>query len=386
VGAKHYSGFYRRLPELEIMRILDRYILKSILGIFLGTVLTFAFLFILIDTFSNLEDFIEKKVGMETIIQYYLTFLPLIVVNTSTIAALIATLFTYSSLNGNNEIIAIRASGMNFWKITRPALIFAILISAFVFLVNERFVPRSSMINQDIKESKIKVTLSEKDKGRKIIENLSFYGLRNRLFFMDNFDPNTNEIKNITIIEHDENQQLKEKIVAHKGKWTGVAWKFFNCQITEYNSALPNMPGNVKIYPEKLMDMKETPQDLLRQRTDVNSMNIQQLKEYIRRFSGSGAVKTINNLHVNLHQKIAFPFRVFVIVLVGLPFVLMTGRRKAQTFTAIGIALAIGFLYYVLDSVGLALGRKGVLDPVLAAWMAPGLFLCTAAFIIKSKF
>ncbi len=46
------------------MRILDRYILKSILIIFAGTVFTFAFLFILIDLFSNLQDFIAKKCGV----------------------------------------------------------------------------------------------------------------------------------------------------------------------------------------------------------------------------------------------------------------------------------------------------------------------------------
>ena len=61
------------------MRILDRYILRSILGIFFGTVITFAFLFILIDTFGNLEDFIEKKVPLGIIFQYYLAFLPVFV-------------------------------------------------------------------------------------------------------------------------------------------------------------------------------------------------------------------------------------------------------------------------------------------------------------------
>ena len=368
------------------MRILDRYILRSITGIFIGTVVTFAFLFILIDTFGNLEDFIEKKVPLEVIAQYYLTFLPVVVVNTSTMACLMAVLFTYSSLNGNNEIIAIRASGVNFWKLTRPAMVFAAVISAFVFLVNERFVPQSSMVNQEIRETKIKVVLSEKDKGRPIIKNLTFYGLRNRLFFVDTFDPNTNEITGITIIGHDQNQTLREKIVALKGKWTGLAWKFFNCQVTEYNTALPNVPGDIKIYQEKLMDMRETPRDFLRQRMDVTSMNIQQLYEYIHRFAGSGAVKTINNLQVDLHQKIAFPLRTLIIVLAGLPFALMTGRRKAMTFTAVGIALIIGFLYYVIDAVGLALGKGGAVPPVVAAWIAPATFILIAWAAIKKNF
>lgn len=368
------------------MRILDRYILKSIFGIFLGTMFTFAFLFILIDTFGNLEDFIEKDVPFQIIVQYYMSFLPMILVNTATMACLISILYTYSNLNSHNEIIAVRASGMNFWRITRPAIIFTLVICAATFLVNERFVPQSSLINREIKESQIKVTLMDKTKGRPVIKNLTMYGLKNRLFFIDQFDPNTNELDGITIIGHDQNQVLREKIVALKGKWTGIAWKFYNAQITEYSAPSPNAGSELKIYPEKLMDIKETPQDLLRQRLNISAMNIKQLTGYIQRFSGSGAVKTITNLEVDLHQKIAFPFRTLLIVLVGLPFALLSGRRKALTFTAIGIAVAISFLYYVLDAIGLALGKGGAVHPIIAAWLAPFIFFLLAVFSIKKNF
>lgn len=369
------------------MRILDRYINKSIVGIFFGTVFTFAFLFILIDTFSNVQDFIEKDVPFNTIIQYYISFLPIIFTQTSPMALLIATLFTYSNLNTHNEIIAIRASGMNFWQITRPALGFALLISAIVFLVNEKFVPQSSIITQDIRQSKIKVIVSEKGKGRQPIKNLSFYGLKNRLFFIDLFDPNTSEITGITIISHDNNQNLLEKAVALKGKWTGITWKFYNVQVTTYNPNHPNIPGEVKIYDEKLMDIKETPKDFMHQRLNITAMNIRQLHDYIRLFSNSGAVKTINNLQVDFWAKIAFPWRNFVIILLGLPLVLMSvGKRRAATFTSIAIALVIGFIYYILDAVGLALGKGGAVAPWICAWIAPLTFLMAGLSIIFKKF
>ncbi len=368
------------------MRILDRYILRSIASIFIGSVVMFAFLFILIDTFGNLQDFIEKHVTWKIILQYYLSLLPMVLVNTATMACLIATLFTYSSLNSTNEIIAVRASGLNFWKITRPALIFALLVCALVFLANERFVPQSSLVNEEIRQNYIKITISDKSKGHQIIRNLTFYGLKNRLFFIDSFDPNTNELSGITIIGHDQNQNLREKIVALKGTWTGIAWKFYNCQISNYNTSQPNISGDIKIYPEKLMEIKERPIDFLKQRLDVNTMNIMQLHAYIKRFQNSGAVKTINNLRVDFHQKIAFPFRTLIIVLAGLPFALMTGRRKAVTFTSIGIAVVISFLYYVIDAVGLALGKGSGLPPMAAAWLAPGIFLSLGLILIKKNF
>jgi lipopolysaccharide export system permease protein len=370
------------------MRILDRYILKSILVIFAGTVFTFAFLFILIDLFSNLQDFISKNVALNVIVQYYISFLPSIIVQTSTMACLISVLFTYSSLNAHNEIIAIRASGMNFWQITRPALVFALFVSALVFLVNEKFVPQSSMINQEIRDTEIKIVPSLKGHGLPPIHNLTFYGLKNRLFFIDIFDPNANELTGITIIGHDRHQNLVEKIVALKGNWTGIAWKFFNCQITTYNSALPNdPPSNIRMSLEKLMDIKETPKDFLRQRMDISAMNLRQLHGYIKRFSGSGALKTTTNLRVDLHEKITFPLRNFILVLIGLPFALMAGgRRRGMTFTSIAIALVIGFLYYVSDAVGLALAKGGALLPWEGAWITPILFTLMALFIIFRNF
>ena len=47
--------------KLEIMRIIDNYTARSIVAIFLGTVFTFAFLFILIDTFTNFRRFHREE-------------------------------------------------------------------------------------------------------------------------------------------------------------------------------------------------------------------------------------------------------------------------------------------------------------------------------------
>ncbi|MBL8012886.1 MAG: LptF/LptG family permease [Candidatus Omnitrophica bacterium] len=369
------------------MRIIDRYITSSIATIFIAMILVFCFLYVLVDVFSQMEDFIEKQVALNTIIHYYLSFLPIILTNTSPMAALIATLFTYSQLNGNNEIIALRASGMNFWKLTRPALCFALIVSAMMFLINERFVPKSTIVSQEIRNTQIKASVEDKNKNAKAsIKNLTFYGLKNRLYFIDDFNPNTYEITGVTIVGQDTNQNIKEKIVAFKGIWTGIAWKFFQVQITSYDSMKPNVPGEIKTFPEKLMDIKETPQDFLKQRTEVSAMNLRQLNNYIQRFSTSGASRAINNLEVDFHQKIAFPFGNLAIVLLGLPFALMTGRRKAVTFTSIGIAMTIGFLFYVFNAVGLALGKGGAIPPILAAWMAPVIFFAAAGIFIKTKF
>ena len=368
------------------MRILDRYISKSIISIFLSTILVFCFLYILIDIASNLNEIIERKVPLEILAQYYTSFLPIIIVQTSSIACLIAVLLTFSHLSHNNEIIVLRTCGMSFWRITKPAIYFGLVVSAFIFWLNERFVPQAAFASNEIREENIILKSDSEKKKKEKIKNLTFYGLKNRLYFIDSFDPNNFDLEGITIIGQDDNQNMREKINALKGKWTGIAWKFSHCQITTFNPPDTNTPQELKYYEEKLMDIRETPQDFLKQRLDVTVMNIRQLHDYIVRFSRSGAIKALNNLRVDLHQKIAFPFGNIVIVLMGLPLALMTGRRKALTFSSLGIAIAIGFFFYVINAVGLALGKGGLLPPILSAWVAPLFFLGTSLYLIKTRF
>lgn len=368
------------------MQIIDRYITKSIVKIFLSTILIFAFLYILIDVASNLDEIIKRKVPLEILAHYYLSFFPIIFVQTAPIACLIAVLLSYSHLNYNNEIIVLRSCGMSFWRIVKPALFLGVVISMVIFWINERFVPRAALTANEIRDANIILETDREKKKKAKIPNLTFYGVKNRLFFVDLFDPNNFTLQGVTIIGHDNDQNMKEKIVALRGRWTGIAWKFYNCQIIYFDPSSLSVPDQIKAYDEKIMDIKETPQDFIRQRIDVASMNIRQLHDYIRRFSHSGAIKAIASLRVDLHQKIAFPFGNIVIMLTGLPLAMMAGRRKAVTFTSLGIAIAIGFLFYVLNAVGLAFGKGAYLPPIVSAWVAPFFFFVIALYLIRTRF
>ena len=346
----------------------------------------FCLLYILIDITSNLDEIIDRKVPIKILIQYYACFLPVIFVQTCGVACLIAALFTYSNLNNNNEIIALRSSGLNFWQITKPAIWFGLIVCTFVFWVNEKLVPQAASQTRKIRNENF-ILKADQDKKRKAdIKNLTFYGLNNRLYFIDTFDPNTYKLQGITIVGYDNKQNILEKILAFNGEWTGILWKFSQVHVTSFDNNEISTPLKVKVYQEKLMDIKETPEDFMKQRLNVDSMNIRELSEYITRFSTSGAVKALNNLRVDLHQKIAFPFGNFVIILVGLPIALLNRRRKAMNFTSLGIAVAIGFLFYVCNAVGLAFGKGGLLSPIVSAWLAPLIFLGLAVYLIMANF
>ncbi|MFH1655455.1 MAG: LptF/LptG family permease [Candidatus Omnitrophota bacterium] len=360
------------------MRILDKYILKSVVSIFLGALFAFFFLYVIVDILGHLDEFIRDKVVIDIIRDYYVSFLPIIFVQTAPVAFLLAVLSTFSRLNVNNEIVAMRSAGINIWQLTRQTIFLACLISIFIFWVNEKLIPPAMQLSDKIKTEQIEGKKSAIQKDR--INNLAYFGLENRLFFINTFIPKELSMEGITVLEQDKNQELKKKIFALKGAWQKGKWSFYGTQIFSYDKTGFE---ESEFFEEKIMDIPETPEDFLKQRIQVDYMNIKQLRNYLSKLSDSGAKTVIRNMNVDIQQKYSYPFSTLIIMFVGLPFALMIRKRKGMTFASFGICIAVGFLYYIVNAVSIALGKSGLFEPIISAWFANIIFLVLALILLK---
>ncbi|MDD5477619.1 MAG: LptF/LptG family permease [Candidatus Omnitrophica bacterium] len=363
------------------MRILDRYILKSIITIFFSCVFVFLFLYIIIDLLSNLDEILKHQATLALLARYYLTYLPIMFVQVSPFACLLSTVYTFGRLNHNNEIIAMRSSGLSIFGIAGNALLFGLLISLSVLWVGDRFVPSSSAENQKIKlQMDEGLAKNSKLKKSETITNLSMYGLRNRLFFINKFSLATKTMEGITILEHDQNQNLIKKIIATKGVYQEGLWRFF--QSITYNFDQNGQIIDEPLYlEEEIMDIPETPENMASLRQKPEEMSIRQMQDYIWRLSKSGATGVTRNLKVDLYQRFTSPFTSLIIIFLGIPFSLMM-RKRATGMSAIGVSIIVGFFYYVLDAVCLALGKSGLLMPALAASLSHIIVLSTSLYLI----
>ena len=362
------------------MRILDRYILKSIIYIFFSCIFVFLFLYIVIDLLSNLDEVLKHQATLGLLIRYYLSYLPIMFVQVSPFACLLSTVYTFGKLNHNNEIIAMRSSGLSIFEIARNALIFGLLISLMVFWVNDRFVPISLTENQKIKIQIEEGSVKGGAKKNTSINNLALYGSRNRLFFISKFSPVTKTMEGITILEQDENQNLTKKIIATKGVYQDGLWRFSQ-SITykfDHNGQVVDEPNYLE---EEIMSIPETPENLASLRQKPEQMDIRQLQDYIWILSKSGATTVIRNLKVDLYQRFTSPFTSIIIILLGIPFSLLM-RKRATGMSAIGVSIIVGFLYYVLDAICLAIGKSGLLMPILAASLSHIIILSGSLYLI----
>jgi len=363
------------------MRILDRYTLKPALITFFSCIFVFLFLYVIIDLLSNLEDILRQRVQFLLLVHYYLSYSPIMLVQVAPFACLLSTLYTFGKLNQNNEIIALRSSGLSILEITKPIILFGLMVSLFIFWMSDRLLPQALSLNQ-----KIKIQMEEgKSKAKEVkpgvINNLTMYGLKNRLFYISKFSPATNTMEGITILEHDEEQNVTKKIVADKGVYQDNHWVFYRSitYIFEPNGQITQEP---QYQEEGVVYLPETPRDFVNQRERPDFMSINQLDEYLWRLSKSGAPTVINKLKVDYYQRFTSPFTSVIIILLGIPFALII-RKRAAGLSSVGISILVGFFYYILDAVSVALGKGGLLPPIIAASLSHAIVFISSLYLIS---
>lgn len=363
------------------MRILERYILGSVLATFISCFCIFFFLYIIIDLFAHLDVILKQGVGLGLLQAYYLSFMPVIFTQVAPFSCMLATLYTFSRMNRENEIIAMRASGMSIYQITRTVFILGFVISLGIFIIGDRLVPKASLDTARLKERIENEAPRTKQKEPEILTNLSVYGAGNRLFVINKFYVQRNAMEGITVLEHNQRQEITRKIWAQKGEHRDGAWHFFN-SITYSFDTQGQIIGEPQFFEEEVMPIPETPRDFVSQRQHPEYMNIAQLNSYIGRLRQSGAQGVIKNLKIDLYQRFASPLASLIMIILSIPFALKT-KNRASGLASLGLALVVGFLYYILNAVSVALGKADIIPGMPAVWLAHAAALAGGLYLIK---
>lgn len=361
------------------MKIIDRYIIREFILPFFYCLVVFISLYIIIDLFSRLEDVMKLHVEIGVLLQYYLAFLPIIFVRTAPVAVLLSTLYVLGDLAKYNEITALKASGLNMWRLALPFFYLGLMISIVVLVVNDRIVPQANLLSTTVKEEQLDKEEKENPANR-IVENIALYGTHNRLIHVRQFLVQENLLKDITILEQDKKERVTAKLQAKEGKWVdNERWVFYDCTIYNFNR-MGKAINKPSIFRKMNITLDEKPKDFLRRESSSEYMSFHKLKIYIGRISGSGA-KIVQKLLVDLHHKISFPFVSLVIAFLGIGFALSAvGRGKVAS---IGLCIMITFFYYSVEAMSIALGQRGTLPPFLSAWFANLLFGTVAVMLMR---
>ena len=126
--------------------LIDRYIIRAQLHAFMIVFVSLAGLTFVVDAFTNIEEFIAHAPGAGGLARvlgaYYGYRLISFFDATSPVISLASAMFALSWLERHNELTALLAAGVTRWRIARPAIVFAAVVSLLAMANREIVLPR----------------------------------------------------------------------------------------------------------------------------------------------------------------------------------------------------------------------------------------------------
>jgi len=360
------------------MKILDRYILSELLGPFLFGIVAFSSVFIGTGVFFRLAQFYTKNgVSLKILAELFVLSLPGIIVLTFPMSMLLAALLAFGRLSGNSEIVAMKAGGMNFYRLVAPVLILAFLVSGINFILNESIVPGANHLYQVIVKTEVEKEKMPKSQQNIIIRNVENNQLK-RLFYAYEYDGPTQTLNKVTMQEFNERKKVDKILTAEKAVWEGDSWFFYHGMM--YYLAPDGKVNYILAFQKQRLNLPTKPNQVMAQQKTAEEMTLGELQQQIEIMKSQKA--DANELLVNYHRRFALPFASFIFTLIGAPLGLKPQRSSSSV--GLGMSVIVIFVYYAIMTVSGTLGEGGAISPLLSAWL-PNLLLGIGGFYFIRK-
>jgi len=195
------------------MLILERYILRNYIGPFLFSMSIITFVFIMDFIIRYIDLFLEKGVKFHIVLQAFLLSLGHMFALIIPMAVLPATLMSFGNLASENEITAMKSSGISLYRMIAPGLLAAVFLTTGLIYYNSHVLPETNhaLLNLliDINRKKPTVELQP----NKTITEFKGYSI----YFREKND-RTGEIKDVRIIKHAKKGVYPTTINAESGR------------------------------------------------------------------------------------------------------------------------------------------------------------------------
>jgi lipopolysaccharide export system permease protein len=126
------------------MRLLDRYLLRQLVAPFLFSLAALTSMMLLNQIARRFGALVGKGLPWSVIAEVFALSIPFIVAMTLPMAVLTAVLYTFTHLAADNEVTAIRASGISIPQLVAPVLLTGFLVAGVNFAFTDQVLPRSN--------------------------------------------------------------------------------------------------------------------------------------------------------------------------------------------------------------------------------------------------
>jgi lipopolysaccharide export system permease protein len=366
------------------MKILRTYALRELLTPFLLSLLFFTFVFLVGNLVKLADLLINKGVNLFDILKILLLLIPKLLSFTLPTSALTAILLVFGGFAQNNEITAMKASGINLFSIMLPVLLVSFLLSLGSLLLNDQIQSRAQFAyRQAVKDLLLKRPMAYLEAGKFIKDFQDYIILAQRI--------EGNRLYEITIYQPQEKGKSTRTIIAEWGEIIAsqddktLTMKLYNGTSDEPNPDDPSVfyKLNFKTFELPAIHLGKEDPSKVEKKKKVKDMTLDELLYYLTR---DPEVKTNTDLRrefqAEFHKKISFSFAPFVFALVGLPLAVIT--RRGEAVVSFTLAIGIVAVYYVFFVWSRAMTIEGFLPPVIALWL-PNVFMAACGTVLLRR-
>lgn len=369
------------------MRLLDRYLLKELVVPTIFSFVGFFIIFVAFDLTNKLQMLQANELGAGDIIAYYYYHTPHLLDTVMPISLFLGLLYALSQHSRHNELTAIRAAGVNVWRLASPYLAVGIALSGTLFASNEWVMPEADRQVDRVLHSRHSDV--HKKTEAQWVPRVSFKNERDERFWnIGAFNLLTYNMRQVDIGWSDDFGNT-HRLFASNAHWADDHWVFENVELHQpdrttgllsrtLTNSLP-MPG-----------FKETP-EMITGEIKINSMgrdklakairfNLQEISDYLSLHPDLAEDK-VAQLKTQWHGRLAMPMKCLVVVFMALPLGLMPGRRSIMGAVGTAILLVFSFMFY--SRIALALGTANQIPGWFAGWSPAFIFGSGGFWLIK---
>ena len=348
---------------------IDRYIIKQFLGTYVFAIILILAITVMFDINEKLDAFLNAPFK-ETILDYFVNFLPYFANQFSPLFTFIAVIFFTSRLADRSEIIAMLSAGVSYRRLLRPYLFSAAVIAFASFILSSYIIPpanvkRIAYTNTYVKNKKVEYGT-----------NIQLQVAPGEIAYMNRYDSKEKTGFKFSLEAFD-NKKLTSRLTAQSIKWDTLhRW-----QVRDY--MIRDLKGNREIITRgNRLDtiIPIEPSDFLISKNDHETLTTPRLVEYINRQKDRG-VANIKSFEIEYHRRYAMCAAAFILTVIGMA--LSSRKVKGGMGVNIGIGLVLSFSYILFMAVTSSFAVSGIASPMIAMWIPNVIYTIIAIVLYR---
>jgi lipopolysaccharide export system permease protein len=351
-------------------RLLEHYVSREFLKIFLLSLTAFLSLYLVVDFFEKIDQLVRANLGLAEMGHYILLKIPMALEQVLSPAVLLGAMLTFGLLTRTRETMAIRTSGLDILRLTRPVLFLAALVAAGLLILNLYLIPWSQSNLNWFWETQV-----QQKTPRSLLnpEHLWYKGDR-AIYNILLYRKDLQTLEGVKIFRFDDKFNLIQVVAARRAVWQEGHWHLYQGLVQNFDQ-----PGesSVKSFQELNLTLTETPKDFGGLERKIVEMDVEELMRFVDRLERDGYKSTSYRLEIQ--NKFAMALVPLVLAALGLGLALR--REKVFIPGMVAVGLGIMFAYWLFLGFSTSLGQAGRWPIIWAAWL-PHLFFGIVATLI----